>query len=465
MRNFGHTSLLILTAILSFWLISGCGTTNDVQNLNEDLGQLHMALGFEDGEDDVEGFLFEIWSEEEMLINRYVPLEEENLPEWLLEEGEGNNHRFSDGLFVLPEGIYVVKAFPMKSADEPSESCETAENTVEVIGGITTEINLIANCEGLLNGGLDVAAALNHPPVIDDLILNPSKFVYTCEPIDIEVVAHDPDEDDMNTTWEVIASPDNAVFDLSFDGSMRAGLTVNTEGPYMIRVEIFDHYGISTYLEFPVHVTMNNELCEASQDCPEGEVMVQAPFIGEHYNLDCNHPDVEGPINGHETGTLPWDYDWFSPEYYAFTAGANLLYVPADYFPVDTGQCNDPFYFAVHWQTTLYVEEPGEFTFNLGSDDDSWLFVDGNLIIDLGGLHGLHMTDAIVALDEGAHSVEVFFAERHEVQSGLIMEIAGPPAGMWQTLCVPSDGDLDGDGVVNAEDEMPLEPSFYSNLP
>lgn len=175
----------------------------------------------------------------------------------------------------------------------------------------------------------------------------------------------------------------------------------------------------------------------ASIGDPAQPAAVECPFLGRYYNLAVSHPDMEGAITGVLTGlvrdTLPIaltpfgetyirQFDWWDPSYLALERVDQDLRFGSSWFPVNTGLAGDPYHFAVHWRTTIVAPAAGGYGFQMGSDDDSWMFVDGRLVLDLGGVHGLSVTSATVPLTAGAHVVDLYFAERHTVQSGFSFE-------------------------------------------
>ena len=185
---------------------------------------------------------------------------------------------------------------------------------------------------------------------------------------------------------------------------------------------------------------------------------------------------VEG-INQATQITLELEADADDPSLYTFGSSS--------FFPIDgellgnEGRShNYHFTLMVHARFT-YI--PGQ-VFTFTGDDDVWLFINGHLVIDLGGVHGA-MTDS-VALDdvadeiglepEGVYDFNFFFAERHTTQSNCFIttSLAFTEAKLEDDDSVDTNidncpyianddqGDLDDDLRGDACDNCPDKPNF-----
>ncbi|HXZ79412.1 MAG TPA: PA14 domain-containing protein [Terriglobales bacterium] len=173
---------------------------------------------------------------------------------------------------------------------------------------------------------------------------------------------------------------------------------------------------------------------------------------GNYYIIPENHPDANKTITGLQTGYVqstlgPDDLPvvtpfgqtsgnisdvnglgeilWWStasPNGVTFEknqADTLPLNFPSNFFP-DGHSDNANGFRAVHWTGTFNLASPGSVTFTLGADDDAFVFVDGVLAVDAGGVKPLTPVPTVVTgLGAGSHTVELFFDDRHVTQSGV----------------------------------------------
>jgi hypothetical protein len=95
-------------------------------------------------------------------------------------------------------------------------------------------------------------------------------------------------------------------------------------------------------------------------------------------------------------------------------------------FLTNTGQNWHPFgqsTFGADITGTLLVAAPGTYTFNLVSDDGSYLFIGGNIVVNNGGAHGPTSISNSALLTAGNHPFEVQFWENGIGQSGVDLNL------------------------------------------
>jgi len=97
----------------------------------------------------------------------------------------------------------------------------------------------------------------------------------------------------------------------------------------------------------------------------------------------------------------------------------------------------DPFdgqdMFALRMRGSIEIPETGEWSFHLSSDDGSWLWIDGELVIDNGAVHPVTTKEAILELEAGRHSIQVVHFELGGAEE-LELEWKGPGASQHELI-------------------------------
>lgn len=138
---------------------------------------------------------------------------------------------------------------------------------------------------------------------------------------------------------------------------------------------------------------------------------------------------------------------WWSPTLnsHVVQTGAGTISLPYSntmmYAPNSTG-ANDATYFETAKFTGFFnLTTPESVTFNLGSDDDSFIYVDGTLIGGNPGIHALdHVTFSSGTLAAGEHSIEVFYADRAQTGAELSLSLTTPGIDISAPAPVPGAG-------------------------
>lgn len=191
--------------------------------------------------------------------------------------------------------------------------------------------------------------------------------------------------------------------------------------------------------------------------CAADELSARAGAIAEVFELGCDHPDVGASAAPRVAGTLPTDLDWFAPSRLARTIAANAVFAPGPAeHQIAPGSCGEA-YVATRWKTTA-IATAGTHRLRLAATDDGWLFVDGKLVLELGG-HDVAASEVDVSLTAGAHEIVVYSARRRAGAADTSLSVvSGPGLELGQRTCLAPTGDDDRDGILNIDDVAPLAP-------
>ena len=95
---------------------------------------------------------------------------------------------------------------------------------------------------------------------------------------------------------------------------------------------------------------------------------------------------------------------------------------------IDAANGGDGETYAVKITTTLDIVSGGPYAFEIGSDDGSRLFIDGEEVIDHDGLHGFTTANGSTNLTAGSHLVEIIFFE-NAIGDSLALTVSGADTG------------------------------------
>ncbi len=133
--------------------------------------------------------------------------------------------------------------------------------------------------------------------------------------------------------------------------------------------------------------------------------------------------------------TLVFNYAPGTPGTYIFD-NSNFFPLDGKGFGGEGKAHNYSFAMELHWGFTM---APG-LKFNFRGDDDVWVFINGQLVMDIGGIHSA-ISDSIVVDDLGLSSgqkywFDLFYCERCVTQSSIRITrgLRGDGSGIWDDL-------------------------------
>lgn len=111
------------------------------------------------------------------------------------------------------------------------------------------------------------------------------------------------------------------------------------------------------------------------------------------------------------------------------------MYAPAP--GVGTGPSpNESGFLTAHFSATILSASPTLYAF-LGADDDAFLYIDGQLVTQIGGVHAFEYAPIASFASAGSHTLDLFYADREPSEARLFFALSDTP-----TLVIPEPAPL-----------------------
>ncbi len=161
------------------------------------------------------------------------------------------------------------------------------------------------------------------------------------------------------------------------------------------------------------------------------EIKDKTGWYGKYYDYNSSHPNMEEVTSTWNTyygdplsNDVAWTADWYDSKYFKLGRVDSNLIFNNNFFPLDSVSGAEiinghNYHFGVHWKAVVTASSSANYGFRIDSDDDAWVYVDGDLIKDNRGVHPVLSKTGSVYLTKGDHIVDIFFAERHTTHSNM----------------------------------------------
>jgi hypothetical protein len=162
-------------------------------------------------------------------------------------------------------------------------------------------------------------------------------------------------------------------------------------------------------------------------------------------------PVASNPFGVADVNPVTHEITWWSPSLNSkvIQTGTGIVTLPYGsnmYAPNSTGTNDGTYFETAVFKGAFNLSSAGTVSFKLGSDDDSFIYVDGKLIGQNPGIHGVTNVDFTSGtLLAGAHSIDVFYDDREAV--GAYLSLSLNTSGI--TITPPAPGPAPGTGALS----------------
>ncbi len=128
---------------------------------------------------------------------------------------------------------------------------------------------------------------------------------------------------------------------------------------------------------------------------------------------------------------LPY-FTYMKPLATVYTKSLNIP--PQDALEGFPGLPNLRDWFAIDYQGTFWISEPGPYHFQLTSDDGSKLYIDDTLVINNDGIHVPRSEEGEIDLKKGSHRIRVSYFEGTREQFALVLCVSRLNDPTWEVF-------------------------------
>lgn len=156
---------------------------------------------------------------------------------------------------------------------------------------------------------------------------------------------------------------------------------------------------------------------------------------GIYTNLSVHDDFVDPRPDDEPAPTDPAAFDYWEKQP-AFEDFNPSLDFGQNWWPVDEGLEGDPAYFAVYWDAWIRAWSTTDVAIQLGSQDDAWVYVNGDPVAENPGIHDFTRDTYYAHLEAGPYPIEVWFAHRGSEDSAFSFRILSGDV----SICYPDFG-------------------------